>query len=444
MNTLSRGDAQELIQKVLGFSKADEASVAIEGGPYAHLRFANNEVTTSGEVGNVVVTVVSAFGKRSGSASVNQFDDASLERAVRQSEETARFAPEDPEYLPMLGAQQFPAINAWDDAVASIEPAYRAEVAKQAIAQAKPRNSKIAGFLTNAARFQAIGNSRGLFAHHRQTELTYSNTVRTTDGTGSGWAGNNGEFLQRFDPVRMAKTAVEKAVMSVRPREVPPGTYPTILEPSALADLIFYLGFQMDARSADEGRSFFTAKGGGNKVGQQVFHPRVVIKTDPSDLRAPALPFASEGLPSRKINWVDQGILKTLDYSRYWAQKQEKEPTPEPGNLIMEGGTGTVDDLIKQTKRALLVTRLWYIRFVDPQTVLLTGLTRDGTFMIENGRVAYPVKNFRWNDSPVSVLNKIEAMSQAVRARGSEAEDFPIVCPAVRTQFTFSSLSDAI
>lgn len=442
--SLSRGEAQELIHKVLELSKADETFVALEGGPFAHLRFANNEVTTSGEVQDVEVTVRCSLGTRTGSAQTNQFDAASLERAVRQAEETARFAPEDPEHMPMLAPQQYTEIRAWDDAVARLDPAYRAEVARRAIAAAKSGNTVIAGFFTNAARFEAIGNSKGLFGYHRQTSLTYSNTARTPDGTGSGWAGNNDEDLQGFDPAGMAKVAVDKAVRSMQPREIPPGTYTVVLEPSAVADLLLFLGISLDARSADEGRSFFSMKGGGNKIGQRVLNRRIRIYTDPADPRAPAVPFAPEGLPSRKITWVDQGVLKMLDYSRYWAQKQGKEPTPEPVNLIMEGATGTTEELVRQTRRGVLVTRIWYIRYVDPQTILLTGLTRDGTFLIENGRIAAPVKNFRWNDSPISVFSRVEALSRAARVRPSQAQDFPVVCPAVKTQFTFSSLSEAV
>lgn len=442
--TLSRNESRELVEKVLALSKADEAGVAIEGGPFSHLRFANNEITTSGEVQDVVITVQSAFGKRSGSAEVNQFDSASLERAVRQSEETARFAPEDPENMPMLGAQKFTEVNAWDDAVARMEPSFRAEVARKAIAAAKARDARIAGFLTNASQFQAIGNSKGMFGYHRQTRLTYSNTVRTPDGTGSGWAGNNAEWLDRFDPVGMAGVAVDKAIRSMKPRELAPGTYTTVLEPSAVADLLLFMAFQWDARNADEGRSFFAAKGGGTRLGQRILSDQVVIYSDPADPRAPSIPFVTDGLPLRKISWVDRGILKMLNYSRFWAQKQGKEPVGQPANLIMEGGTGTTADLIKGTRRGVLVTRFWYIRSLDPQTILLTGLTRDGTFLIENGRIAAPIKNFRFNDSPIATFSKVEAMSRPIRTRGGQAEAFPIVCPAVRTQFTFSSLSEAI
>ncbi|MGH9197189.1 MAG: TldD/PmbA family protein, partial [Acidimicrobiia bacterium] len=375
---------------------------------------------------------------------VNQFDAASLERAVRSAEETARFAPEDPEHMPLLGRQQYLEVKSWDERAATVEPSFRADVAKRAIGLAKSRNTIIAGFLTNAARIRAIGNSNGLFGHHSRTTLTYSNTSRTPDGTGSGWAGNNAEWLEKFDPVSLARVAVEKSVKSVKPRELAPGTYTVILEPAAVADLLLNLRFRFDARSADEGRSFFSAKGGGNKIGQKVLGERVSIHTDPADPRAPGFPFASGGMPTRKTPWVEQGVVKRLDYSRFWAQKQGKEPTATPVNLIMEGGSGTLEDLIKNTKRGVLVTRFWYIRSLDPQTILLTGLTRDGTFLIENGRITAPVKNFRWNDSPISAFSKIEAMSRSARARGSEAGDFPIVCPAIRTQFHFSSLSEAV
>jgi predicted Zn-dependent protease len=170
----------------------------------------------------------------------------------------------------------------------------------------------------------------------------------------------------------------------------------------------------------------------------------VTIWTDPADPRAPGAPFSREGLPTRKMAFVENGVVTNLFYSRFWAEKQGKEPTPDPENAFMKGGTGSLQDLIAGTKKGILVTRLWYIRFVDPQSLLLTGLTRDGTFLIENGKVRSAVKNFRWNDSPIAVFSKIEAMSREVRARGAEGEDMAVVCPAIRTQMTFSSLSDAV
>ena len=215
-----------------------------------------------------------------------------------------------------------------------------------------------------------------------------------------------------------------------------------------MADLIVNLVFAADARQTDEGRSFFAKKGGGNRVGEQVVGEKVRLYSDPAHALAPAIPFDGEGLPLKRIDWIDKGVLKNLSYSRYWAQKQGKEATPQPGNLIMEGGTASMDDLIKGVERGVLVTRFWYIRSLDPQTLLVTGLTRDGLFLIEKGKVTRPVKNMRWNESPVFALNNLDAMTpseRAVSGEGVGGVGFSIVCPAARIrEFTFTSGSDAV
>ena len=442
--SLTREEARGLVERVLEMSRADECAVSVNGSRDGNIRFARNEVTTSGDTDDVTVSVRTSFGKRSGSSSVNQFDEESLGRCVRQAEEIARFAPEDPEHVAALPPQQYRAIEAWSEETAELAPERRAEVAKKAIDFATQKKVVIAGFLTNSGRVSALGNSKGLFGHHRQTQITFSTTARTSDGKGSGWAGVNGEVWKEVDAIGLARTAVDKAFRSAAPRELAPGTHTVILEPAAVADLLLYMGFSMDARSADEGRSFFSRKGGGNKIGEKVLSERVTAWTNPADPRAPGSPFAPDGLATRKMSFVEDGVVTALSYSRYWAEKQGKQATPQPQNMILKGGSGSLADLIRDTKKGVLVTRLWYIRFVDPQTLLLTGLTRDGTFRIENGKIRQPVKNFRWNDSPISVFSKLDAMTREVRARGSEAEDFAIVCPAIRTQLTFSSLSEAV
>jgi len=442
--SLTRDDGRSIVDRVLKLTKADECFVSLNGGRDANIRFARNEVTTSGDIEDTTLSVRCSFGKRSGAASVNQFDDATLDRCVRQAEETARFAPEDPEHMPVLPPQEYATIEGFDEATMSLPPERRGELAKRAIDLAKAKRVVIAGFFTNSGGVTALGSSKGLFGYTRESRVTFSATARTADGKGSGWAGVNGERWKDIDPLGLSATAVDKAFRSTQPKELAPGTFTVILEPSAVADLLVYMGFSMDARSADEGRSFFAAKGGGNKVGQKVLSDKVTIWTDPADPRAPGSPFSNDGLPSRKMAFLENGVVTNLSYSRFWAQKQGKEPTPQPQNAFMKGGSGNLDDLVRDTKKGILVTRLWYIRFVDPQTLLLTGLTRDGTFLVENGKVRQAVKNFRWNDSPIAIFSKIEAMSREVRARGSESEDFSVVCPALRTQMTFSSLSDAV
>jgi predicted Zn-dependent protease len=442
--SLTRDEAQGIIRRTLAMSKADETEVSIEANREANLRYANNEVSTSGDVSNVVITVGASFGKRRGAASINQSDDASLRRVVQRAEETARFAPEDPESMPLLGEQKYGDRSFYDESTANAAPETRANVARHAIELAKKTNLVAAGFMTNSGTISALGNSRGLFAYDRLSRTTFSNTVRTREGNGSGWAGTNADRLDQMNAAALIDTAAEKAVMSKNARTLAPGTYTVILEPAAVADLLYYLSFQMNARSADEGRSFFAKKGGGTKVGEKVLSEKVTIWSDPADPRAPGMVFTDEGLPTARTTWIENGVLKNLVYSRFWADKMKAEPVPSPVNVIMKGGNGSIADLVKSTKNGVLVTRLWYIRFLDPQSVLLTGLTRDGVFKIENGKIRHALRNFRFNDTPISVFSKLDAMSREVRTRGSESEDFSIVAPAVRTQFTFSSASEAV
>lgn len=442
--SLTRDEARDIIKRTLELSKADQTAVSITANREANLRYAHNEVSTSGDVTNLVVSVRAAFGTRSGSASVNQVDNDSLRRVVSRAEETARFAREDPEFMPLLGPQTYETRDPYDEATANTPPDFRANIATRAIEVGKKRNLQMAGFFTNSGNVEVLGNSKGLFAFNRSTLTTFSNTARTADGAGSGWAGTNADRVAQMDPLRLVETAARKAELSRNARQVNPGTYTVILEPSAVADMLLYLAFTTDARNADEGRSFFAKKGGGTKIGDKVVSEKVSIWTDPADVRAPGSVFSGEGLPTAKRPLIENGVLKNLSYSRFWAQKMNAEPTPTPTNLIMRGGRGTLEDLIRDTPDGIVVTRLWYIRSLNPQTILLTGLTRDGVFKVERGRVRYAVKNFRWNDSPISVFSNVDALSQEYRARGSESEDFAIVCPAVRTKFTFSSLSDAV
>ena len=442
--SLTREQARDIIQRTLKLSKAEATEVSIEANREANLRYANNEVSTSGDVNDVVITVEASFGKRTGAASTNQFDSDSLARVVRRAEETARFAPEDPEFMPLLGAQKYEERTAYDEATANAAPEYRAAVARHAIELATKGNLVGAGFFTNSGTVSALGNSAGLFAYDRLSRATFSNTVRTREGSGSGWAGTNVDRIAEMNTRALVATAAEKAVLSRNPRTIEPGTYTVILEPAAVADLVLFLAFALDARPADEGRSFFARKGGGTKIGEKVVSERVTISTDPADPRAPQTVFTGSGLPTRRMTWIENGVLRNLTYSRFWAQKMNAQPAPSPVNIVMKGGSGSVADLVRDTKNGVLVTRLWYIRFLDPANILLTGLTRDGVFKIENGRIRHALRNFRFNDSPISVLSKVDAMSREVRTRGSQSEDFSIVCPAIRTQFTFSSLSEAI
>jgi predicted Zn-dependent protease len=443
----SREEMQRLAQRALGFSTADEARVNITSGVRGNTRFAVNQISTGGDVYDATLTFTSAFGKKVASATTNRFDDESLRAVVQTSERLARLVPEDPEYLGELGTQQYPSATPFFESTANLTPEARAAAVNAITRPAAARNLVATGFLDMFVGSNAVATKKGLFAYQAGTGSNLTTTVRTQDGTGSGWAGVGHQDWSKVDPAQLAERAIRKAELSRNAKAVEPGKWTVILEPTAVANLVQLMAFAMDARSADEGRSFFSKAGGGNKIGEKFLDPRVSIHSDPADPQIFSQAFNNQGLPNRRMQWVENGVLRNLQYSRFWAQKQGKEPTGFADGFYMSGGNATIDQMIASTERGLLVTRLWYIRPVDPRTILYTGLTRDGTFLIENGRITSAVKNLRWNESPIFMLNNVEAMSAPVRVSASESGEAgsAVTVPAIKARdFTFTSLSDAV
>ena len=444
MSILDEEQTRAILGKVIQLSKADECSAMLNGETSGNIRFALNSVSTSGSIDNAELIVMVAFGKRTGMASINQFDDASLERVVRHAEELARLAPENPEFMPAIDKQEYKASATFSESTAAITPEYRAEVAAKSIAPCKEKNLVAAGFLEDGKSFSAIANSKGNFGYQKATSFNYTCTVRTEDGRGSGWVGRSLKEATDFKVEDEIQVAIRKATESAEARALEPGKYTVVLEPAAVAGLVGFMMFFFDARSADEGRSFLSKKGGGNRLGEQLFDKQVNIITDPWDAGTPALPWDMMGLPRQRQDLVKDGKVAFLNYSRYWAEKQGKQATAMPGNILMAGGSKSTAELVKGTKKGLLVTRTWYIRMVDPQTVLLTGLTRDGTSYIENGEIKYPVKNFRFNEWPVIMLNNVDELGKPVRVQGDESPIAMVLPPMRLRDFTFTSLSDAV
>ncbi|HEY0025378.1 MAG TPA: TldD/PmbA family protein [Longimicrobium sp.] len=443
---LSRADAEALAQKVLSFTTADEARVNLNSSTSGNTRWAMNQVSTSGDSYDATVTVTTAFGKKVASATTNRFDDEGLRQVVQTAERLARLVPEDPEYLGELGPQQYVQSEPYFDATANLTPEERARAVMQIAGPAGRQNLVSTGFLVHATGSNAVATKRGLFAYARSTGVSLTSTVRTPDGTGSGWAGGGENDWARLNVAALGERAIRKAELSRNPRAVEPGEWTVILEPTAVANMVNLMAFALNARTADEGRSFFSKQGGGNKLGEKFLDERVTIVSDPADPRIAANPFSGEGLPNRRQVWVENGTLRNLAYNRFWAQRNNREPTGNPGTYLMSGGDTSVEQMIRSTERGLLVTRMWYIRPVDPRTILFTGLTRDGTFLVENGRITTAVKNLRWNESPIFLLNNIEAMSEPVRVSASEDGDGgAVMVPAIKARdFTFTSLSDAV
>ncbi len=440
--------AKALTDKVLSISKAEETVLGLSGTDSANLRFARNTATTSGATSGYTLAVTAQFGKRAGTTTISEFDDASLQRAVQAAEEIAKLSPENPELMPAVEPQKYSPVSAYFEDAATATPEWRAASVEKALTLSRKMDVVTAGFVETQGAMQVVANSKGLFGYDRFSNADYNLTSRTPDGTGSGWASKSFNQLSMLDPEALAASAIEKAAKSKNPSAIEPGKYTVVLEPAAVADLLAFMMFSADARQADEGRSFFSKKGGGNRVGEQIVGEKVRIYSDPNHPLAPALSFDGEGLPIKRNNWIENGVLKDMLYSRFWAAKTGKTPTAGPGNLIMDGGTASIEDLIAGTERGVLVTRFWYIRPLDPQSLLFTGLTRDGLFLIEKGKVTRPVKNMRWNESPIVAFNNIDAMTapeRVVSGEGIGGQGLALVCPAARIrEFTFSSGSDAV
>jgi predicted Zn-dependent protease len=442
---MTRDDARALIERVVKMSKADEVQVNVNGGHQTNVRFADNRISTSGGVSDLSIGVYSAFGPKHAVALTNDVSDAGLEGAVRRSEALARLAPDDPESLPLLGPQQYEESEAFFESTAALTPQARAAPARLAIEAAKADGSlKAAGFIAVGVAMEATGNNRGLFAYHPSTSVNYTITVRTADGTGSGWAGADHPDWSQVDFKAVATRAIEKARLSRNPQPIEPGRYTVILEPQAVGDLVQRMGNAFNARTAEEGRSAFSKRGGGSRVGERIVDERISLFSDPTDPQLLSAPFDEQGLPLTRQMWIENGVLRTLAYSRFWASRQKREPTGSANALKLTGGRPSVDDMIRSTRRGILVTRFWYIRPVDPRTLLLTGLTRDGTFLIENGRIAKPIQNLRFNESPLFMLNNVEMVGRAERIAGTESGG-NLVLPALKVrEFNFTSISEAV
>jgi predicted Zn-dependent protease len=444
MKQLTQEEVKSICDKVMSFSKADECNVQLGGASTGNIRFARNAVSTSGIINDIQMAVTVAFGKKQGIATINEFDDKSLEKVVRRAEDLARLAPENPEFMPAVSKQTYQATPTFNQKTADIDPEFRAEVAAYAIEACRKNKLVAAGFFTDNNSFNSIANSNGVFGYQLETGLDFTCTVRTEDGRGSGWVKRSIGDASRFDVREAIDVAMEKAKRSLNAKALEPGRYTVILEPAATSDLIGNMLSGFDARQADEGRSFLSKKGGGNRLGEKLFDEQVNIWADPWNTDIGILPWDGSMLPRERVDVIKNGRVTSLEYSRFWAQKQKVAASAGHGNMIMAGTDKTTAELIANTKKGVLVTRTWYIRMVDPQSVLLTGLTRDGTFYIENGKIMYPIKNFRFNESPISMLNNIEEIGKPVVIAGDEVPYQMLIPPMKVRDFNFTSLSDAV
>jgi predicted Zn-dependent protease len=442
---VSQDQLSAVAEKALKLSTADGVQVDVGSNVQGNTRFAANQLTTAGDLADTSLTVQSYFGPKHAVVQTNDLSDESIRYAVTQSEAAARLAPDDPEAMPALPPQQYTNVNAFFDDTAAVTASDRAQAALGALGPARTSKTlTAAGFIVTSAQNGLTVNKAGLSAYFRSTSSNYQLTVRTTDGTGSGWAAADDHDWSKLDTKGVAERALDKAQRAAKPVAIEPGRYTVIFEPQAVGDLVQLILNYGGAREADEGRSPFVKASGGNKIGEKIVDSRITLFSDPTDPQLLSQPFDGEGLPLGRQVWIENGVLKQLYYTRFWAKKQGKTATGQPQSVKLAGGTTSVDQMIKDTDRGVLVTRLWYLREVDPRTILYTGLTRDGTFLIENGKVTKAIRNFRFNDSPLFMLNNVVEMGPPERLAGTE-QGGDVAMPAIKAKdFTFTSLSEAV
>jgi len=464
---LTRDQAADTFDRIRRFSSADEVEVLFSGGTFALTRFANNVIHQNVAEENVSISVRTVFDGRTARASTNRLDDDSLRRVVKACEDLARVQNSDPDLLPMPDAREATTgANGEYRATAipsrhfaetvAITPAWRADQAGKIVEVASKNRLTTAGICSSAESYEGIFNSRGLSDWHEQTLAEVSVTM--IGESSSGWQKGNSPDASRVNARQLAEVAAEKACQSANPREVPAGKYTVILEPAAVLDIVGFMFWDFSGTAILDQRSFLTGR-----IGTKLFGDNITIWDDVAHPLQAGAPFDGEGMKRTRLPLVERGVIRNVTYARATAAQMRRAEMKDKAGPVAATGHGfalpnemgempmnivfappddprTVDQMIASTERGLLVTRLWYIREVEPFEKILTGMTRDGTFLVEDGRVKCGVRNFRFNESLVHMLSSVEQMGEPVRSCGEES--FDMVVPAMKVRnFNFTEVT---
>ena len=440
-------ELRAIVDTVLRLAKSigvAETEVHVDETISALTRFANNGIHQNVAEHTLNVSIRTQVDQRTARATTNRIDEDSLRAAIEASLSLAHSQPKNPHLLPAPGKQRYRAVNRFIKQTATLTPEDRARAVRRACDLAVKKGQNAAGIFSNAQSQSVMGNSRGLFAAYRDTHAVFSITMQ--EASAASWAKENAADVRDFDPQQLAERASDKAHRATNPRELAPGRYTVILEPAAVLDLVGFLFYDFAATAVRDKRSCFN-----ERIGKQIMGKNIRIEDDVHHPLQLGASFDGEGMPRQRVLLVDQGVPKNLVYSRASAKIDRKKPTGHgfmlpneygeaPMNLVFSGGKASLNEMLASTDRGLLVTRLWYIREVDPYEKIMTGMTRDGLFLVEKGRVSHAVRNFRFNQSLLEMLRNVEMMGLAVRATGEEA--FEMVVPAMKVRdFHFSEVT---
>lgn len=425
-------NVKAILEKALKNAQADDVVAILHGGNVASTRMADNLITQNVQRDTATLYVECAFGQQHGSASTDDLSDESLKNTVERAQSIAKASPADEEYMPPVPAaetEKHPKVDRYCETTANTTPEDKARALAGAADEAKKLEMRLSGGYRTGAHFLAVANSAGLNAYHTHTDAELHATALGEKG--SGWAEQVSESVTNVDVQATASRALAIGRAAQDPKPIEPGKYDVILSPAAIGELLLStMWWGMDAKATDEGRTFLR-----EKLGTQLLGKNITLRSDPTDARCPGGPFQSNGLVAPTLPWVEKGVVKNLFYSRFWAKKQGKPATGRATNFLMEGGDTSVKDMIASIERGLLVNRFWYIRHVDPMVPLLTGMTRDGLFLIEDGQIVHPVRQMRFNENTVDMLNRVETLGPVERTAGP-----PMLMPTIKVkQFNFDS-----
>jgi predicted Zn-dependent protease len=441
------GICERIFSQVVDAARAlgvAEVEAIVAGGEHALTRFANNAIHQNVAARDTNLSVRPVIDGRTARATTNRLDPDGIRSVVAEAVAITRLTAPDPDLQPLAGPAEYQAAERWFEATAQVTPRERALAVAEAIRVVEGAGQTAAGIYSTGDSFFAALNSRGLSAWHRETMARFSITAMASGS--SGWAKAGACYHGDLDPVQSAAAASNKAAASHSPRELPPGRYTVILEPAAVLDLAGQMFGDFSATAVRDGRSFLN-----DRIGRKVFGGNIDIYDDAYHPLQSGAPFDGEGVPRQPLTLVEGGVVKEIAYSRQAAARAGVAPTGHgfplpnelgeaPLNIVIAGGDSSVEEMVASTERGILVTRLWYIREVDPYQKVFTGMTRDGTFLVEAGRIAAGLRNFRFNQSLMEMLSNVEALSQPVRASGEESPD--MVVPAMKIRdFHFTEVT---
>lgn len=443
---LSREECETLGQRAMGFAAGGgHTRIGIDSWWSGGLRWGRNKVTLGSDRRSNEIRVTRNIQGAGASVETNQIDEVSIRSAMRAAERALGYRPTSPEDIadpPVRFEYLSPAI--WSDRTFNLAAAARAAAARELIEPAEAAGMLSAGYIEVRGTGRAVVRSQETTLYARYTQAQCSMTVRDPKGSGSGWAGLSSYDWGRIDAAALAARALQKCLASRNPVAIEPGRYTVILEPQAVHDLVQYVVSELDRQGAEGGSGPFTRQRGYSKLGLRVIDERIDIGHDPMHPDLGVVPFTLTGEPVRRVTWIEHGTLTTLAYDRSYALKELHENLGYPNTSAyrMSGGDTSIDDMIRTTRRGLLVTRFSNIRIIDPMSVLLSGVTRDGLWLIENGKISRPVKNLRFTESPLFMLNSVEQLGHPERVFSPDA---PAIVPPLKARdFSFTATIDAI